>query len=220
MAPSSSHGKLRRGSGVFRAAELTSTTWADFEALFGRFNGVAGGCWCMFYHRTRREDVPHSRARTERNRRDHRALVRKGRAHGILVYHEEVPVGWCQFGRRAELPLIDTARTYRALLANGTPPAEWRITCFFVDPSARHRGAARFGLRAALAAIRRAGGGVVEAYPATLGAPVSHWFGTLSMFEREGFRETAPYGTHHRLVRRRLLPDSRRPKPPTVTRRT
>ncbi|MCI4345130.1 MAG: GNAT family N-acetyltransferase [Thermoplasmata archaeon] len=197
-------------SNSFRTAELSATTWADFEAFFGRFRGVAGGCWCMYYHRAERDHAPHTPARAEQNRRDHRALVGRGRAHGILVYHDGEPVGWCQFGRVEELPLVEAGRTYRALLAAGTAPADWRITCFFVAPSKRQRGAARFGLRAALQAIRNAGGGVVEAYPITRGAAMNHWFGTLSMFTREGFRETAPYGAHHRLVRRRLLPGSRR----------
>jgi GNAT superfamily N-acetyltransferase len=188
----------------FRTAELSAATWKDFEALFSRFRGVAGGCWCMYYHRAERDHGPHTARRSELNRSDHRALVGEGRAHGILVYHDNEPVGWCQFGRAEELPLIDSGRSYRALRAAGTSLPDWRITCFFVDPSARHRGAARLGLRAALDAIRRAGGGVVEGYPAQLGRPVSHWFGTLTMFTREGFRDLSAFGTHHRLVRRRL----------------
>jgi hypothetical protein len=53
-------------------------------------------------------------------------------------------------------------------------------------------------LRAALDAIRKKGGGLVEAYPiirwksGTFGNVSTH--GTVSMFEREGFRIVAPFG--------------------------
>lgn len=65
---------------------------------------------------------------------------------------------------------------------------DWRITCFFVGRTHRHRGVA--GL--ALGEIARLGGGTVESYPEdTTGRKVSGSFlhnGTLKMFERRGSR--------------------------------
>lgn len=191
--------------GEFTVRPLTEESWADFERLFGRFGGVQAGCWCFYYHRPGPIGEP-SAARTEQNRRDHRAMVAEGRARGILVFHGEEPVGWCQYGRPEELPRIDAGRKYRAIRAQGRGLPDWRITCFFVDPSQRHRGAARTALRAALSAIGDSGGGLVEAYPVVGRGAVASWFGSTSMFEREGFRTVAPFGRSNRLLERRVPP--------------
>ena len=188
----------------FRAREFVPSRWKDFEALFRKYHGVQAGCWCMFYHREGPSGPLGDPARPESNRRDHRALLTAGRAHGILVYCEGAPVGWCQYGPREELPRIERGRKYRALASHLGPPPRWRITCFFVDRPFRRSGAARFALHAALEAIRRRGGGIVEAYPATHGRAVATWFGTRSMFENEGFRAVRPFGRSNVLVRREI----------------
>jgi ribosomal protein S18 acetylase RimI-like enzyme len=124
--------------------------------------------------------------------------VEQGRAHGILVYANGEAVGWCQFGRREELPRIDNRRPYRGL-APDRDEKLWRITCFVVRTTHRRRGIASAALKAALEAIKSNGGGLVEAYP------LSRWLsrafgnestpGVLSMFEKEGFKVVAPFGT-------------------------
>jgi GNAT superfamily N-acetyltransferase len=153
----------------------------------------------------------HSRPeRGVRNRREKRALVEKGCAHGILVYTNEAPVGWCQYGPAEELPRIDNSRKYRGLAPEGGTKRLWRITCFVVDKKYRRRGVASAALKAALGAIRKRGGGLVEAYPITrwesraFGNESTN--GTVSMFEKEGFKIVAPFGSTrfstHVLVRK------------------
>ncbi len=211
-------GRLRGvGSGPSRliTKELSPETWTDFEKLFAKYGGVQGGCWCVFYQRPRPPSRPGlTRAEGgEANRRDKEALVRQGRSHGILVYAGAVPIGWCQYGPREELPRIDAGRKYRKLALGNQRGRLWRITCFFVDNEFRRKGVARVALRAALATIRREGGGTVEAYPATHGRAVGIWFGTVAMFEAEGFRKVAAYGRSNILVRRTLR-GRRRSRPP------
>jgi len=132
-----------------------------------------------------------------RNRRQKRALVEQGCAHGILVYDKGEAVGWCQYGPREELPRIDNKRIYRGLAPEGAVPL-WRITCFAVLKPYRRRGVASAALQAALEAIRNKGGGLVEAYPITrwesyaFGNESTH--GTVSMFRKAGFKEVAPFG--------------------------
>ena len=185
--------------------ELSPETWPDFEKLFAKHGGVQAGCWCMFYHR-RRPLPPEFRGkeRAAQNRRDKEAFVQQGRSHGILVYAGEQPVGSCQFGPRDELPRLDAGRIYRKLDLPVDAGKLWRITCFFVDRDYRHKGVAKVALLAALDAIRKKGGGVVEAYPATSRKTVGIWFGTVDMFERERFRTVCAYGNSNVLMRRTI----------------
>ena len=196
----------------YTARELSRKNWSDFERLFSQGNGWDHSC-CMHFHRPRGLAKPEwLRTRAERavrNRREKRDLVDRGCAHGILVYADGGPVGWCRYGRREELPRIDSLRKYRGL----EPAAAvklWRITCFAVLKKYRRRGAATAALKAALDAIKRKGGGLVEAYPIarcearTFGNESTH--GTASMFEKQGFKVVAPFGSTrfstHVLMRR------------------
>jgi GNAT superfamily N-acetyltransferase len=147
-----------------------------------------------------------------RNRREKRELVEKGCAHGILVYAEGEPVGWCQYGPSEELPRIDNMRKYRGLAPENAAKRLWRITCFAVLKNWRRRGVASVALKAALEAIRKNGGGLVESYP------ITHWesrafgnestHGTASMFKKAGFKDVAPFGSTrfstHVLMRRSI----------------
>jgi ribosomal protein S18 acetylase RimI-like enzyme len=191
---------------LFNTQELSSATWSDFAKLFSKHGGVQAGCWCMFYHRA--GPVTSTAAGrldlASRNRNDKRALVRRGNSHGIVVYAGTQPVGSCQYGLKEQLPRIDAGRYYRKLELRNDPGPLWRITCFFVDRDFRHRGIATIALRAALEAIRKKGGGVVEAYPVTNPRAVPIWFGSVGMFEREGFRKIAQLGRSTLVMRRTL----------------
>ena len=84
----------------------------------------------------------------------------------------------------------------------------WRITCFFVGRTHRHRGVADAALAGALDQIARLGGGLVESYPEeTEGRKVSSSFlnnATVSFFERHGFERDRQIGKHHWVVSRRI----------------
>jgi GNAT superfamily N-acetyltransferase len=186
----------------YTTKELSTETWPDFVRLFSQGGGW-DHCQCMHFHRPC--SLPKSkrlRTRAERavrNRREKKELVEAGHAHGILVYDDAVPVGWCQYGLKEELPRIDNRRKYREAVSEIETRKLWRITCFVVDKKYRRRGVAGAALKAALAAIRKKGGGVVEAYPIirwesrAFGNESTH--GTASMFEKEGFKVVAPLGS-------------------------
>jgi hypothetical protein len=121
------------------------------------------------------------------NQAEKRDLVDAGQAHGILVYDDSEPIGWCQFGPAEELPLSGARRLDRRIPPLGAG-VRWRITCFVTINRRRGRGVATTALRGALESIRERGGGLVEAYP-TLTPHNPSWAhaGTVSLFEREGF---------------------------------
>jgi GNAT superfamily N-acetyltransferase len=134
---------------------------------------------------------------------------------------EGEPVGWCQYGPREELSRIDNKWNYRELSLGAGTENLWRISCFVTDKKHRRRGVASAALAAALESIRRKGGGVVEAYPMipweelcrarvrrcghapAFGNASTH--GTLSMFERQGFKVVGPYGLSNVVVRKTVV---------------
>jgi ribosomal protein S18 acetylase RimI-like enzyme len=157
-------------------------------------------CWCTHHHiRSYSQNAqPPTRAeRAVRNRRQKEELAKKGCAHGILVYSKREPIGWCQYGLREELPRLDHTQNYRRLALEDSKDPLWRITCFVVDKQYRQRGVASFALKAALEAIRKKGGGLVEAYPVSKTDQGSNYIycGTVTMFEKVGFKTIAPLAT-------------------------
>lgn len=157
-----------------------------FDRLFADHGGVWGGCWCIFYHITEGFDE-HAYAK---NRRAKRRLVSEGRAHGTIVLCGDVPVGWCQFGPKEELPRIDGRKGYVPTSRN-----VWRITCFFIGRGHRRQGFAEFALRESMDAMKKLGVRSIEAYPVEgkLSATML-WSGTPELFERLGFTRVRPMG--------------------------
>lgn len=143
---------------TFTTRPLTPETWDDFARLVEANNGVWGGCWCMGFHP---EGVGKGHT-VPGNRRAKQAHVRNGTVHQILVYDGDECVGWCQYGSPMELPNTKNPKAYAKEL---TQLPDWRIGCIFTGSRHRRRGVARAALGAVLAAIRQAGGGLVEAYP-------------------------------------------------------
>ena len=173
----------------FATKELSEETWGDFVALFSRPGNGWNACWCMLCQRGRhlsRKDFPTKASQAQRNEQDKEDLVHRGQAHGIIVYAENEPVGWCQFGPSDELPLSDD-------LPQDGP--HWRITCFVTDKRFRRRGVAAVALRSALAAIAERGGGLVEGYPLDV-TKAWPYTGTVELFAKEGFTEARRFLIH------------------------
>ena len=193
----------------YTTKELSEKTWPDFEQLFETHPGPgAYPCWCMYNHwcgsLDKADKLDSSVQRTLRNHREKRALVETGASHGILIYCQGQPVGWCQYGAAEELPRIESNPRYRMLVREAGTTRLWRITCFVTHRKYRHRGIARRALKAALEAIQNRGGGMVEAYPIRRWGAYAEYRGTLSMFKTEGFKIVAPIGRNNVLVRRAI----------------
>jgi GNAT superfamily N-acetyltransferase len=184
---------------------LSPDTWPDFARLVEKHNGIFGGCWCISFHLTGKEE----QRGPEAYRAMKQKLVRGGQAHAALVFDGPNAVGWCQFGPTAELPNIRSKKAYEERL--GELP-DWRITCFFIDRERRGQGIATVALREALQEIGRLGGGTVEAYPEDYtGQRTSNSFlcsGTLGMFEKAGFKRDRKIAMR-RWVVNRTVPRSR-----------
>lgn len=183
--------------------EFTPELWPKLEKLFGK-NGACGGCWCMYWRLDqgeRYEDVKGPLAR----RRFH-ALVKSGKVHGVLAFHDGKLVGWCAFERRVDLPRLDRAPSLKVLDAERV----WSLPCFFVKADWRGKGVAAALLRAAAAALAARGAEIAEGYPVKLAGrsiPAAFaWTGVTPMFEAAGFdlAEARPKGKQR--YRKTLLP--------------
>lgn len=100
------------------------------------------------------------------NRRAFKKLVETGRALGIIAVDDKRPVGWCAFGRRADFPRLERTKAYR--LIDSDPTGIWSVNCLFLDKDFRGRGLSELMVRAAIKAIRKRRGKLIEAYPVTL----------------------------------------------------
>jgi hypothetical protein len=183
---------------------LTPDTWDDFARLVEANNGVWGGCWCMGFHA---EGVGKGHTATG-NRQAKQAHVRDGTVHQILVYSGDQCVGWCQYGSPVELPNIKNPKAYGQDLRD---LPEWRIGCIFTGSRYRRHGVARAGLSGALDAIRKAGGGLVEAYPEEVenrdpqrGAYLHT--GPTNLFEEFGFERDRKIAKWRWVMRLRIQP--------------
>ncbi len=71
----------------------------------------------------------------------------------------------------------------------------WSVNCFVIDRRHRRTGVATALLDAAVPYVRQQGGIILEGYPIDTGGQradaASVFTGTLSMFERAGFREVS-----------------------------
>lgn len=98
-----------------------------------------------------------------------------------------------------------TRATHRKDCEEKVEPADFRLTCCFVDRDYRHEGLAEAALRGAPELIAASGGGIVEGYPYdTGGEKVNASFldnGTRGMFEEAGFTYERPKAKNHCVMR-------------------
>lgn len=172
-----------------KVRELAKTDWPLVEQLFGA-KGACGGCWCMHWRREKGGKAWEA-VKGEPNRKDFQRLVTSGQAHGILAIDKSVPVGWCSFGKRTEFPRLDRTKAYH----RDDIDKVWSINCFYIAGGYRNQGLARLMAEAAVKAIKRRKGKLIEAYPTTLTKdgkklpPAFSYTGPENIFRELGFKE-------------------------------
>ena len=180
---------------------LTAERWADFERLFGE-RGACGGCWCMYWYRTRAQ---FESGKGPGNQRAMRAMVKKGPPPGLLAYDGDQPVGWCALAPRERYGTLARSRV-RAPIDD---KPVWSVVCFFVRKDWRRRGLSVKLLKAAAEYVRDQGGRILEGYPEDPGRSLPDPFvytGLVAAFEKAGFREAARRGKRRPIMRRMLRP--------------
>jgi ribosomal protein S18 acetylase RimI-like enzyme len=121
-----------------------------------------------------------------------------------VAYEGDEAVGWISIGPRDDYERL----AHSKVLAPVDDTPVWSIVCFVVGRQARGRGIARALLDAGVDYARAHGASMLEAYPTEVPnrkrIPSAEVYrGTLSMFERAGFK----------VVARRAGPGAATPRP-------
>lgn len=177
----------------FSVRPIVPTDWERIETLFGS-NGACGGCWCMYW-RVPSTGKYWAEHKGERNRATFEALVRSGKARGILAFAGAEPVGWCSVGPREDFAYLARAPKLR----DASPDGTWSVTCFFITRRVRRHGVALSLLRAAREFASDSGASSLEGFPVKPSRPGSlpdafiHT-GVPALFEQAGFSLVADLG--------------------------
>jgi GNAT superfamily N-acetyltransferase len=171
---------------------LTADRLPNLAKLFEQ-GGDPKWCWCAWY-RVRSADFSNA------TKRRHRSVLEtavaenavEGRAPGLVAYQDDEAVGWMSIGPREDYERLVHSR----VLAPIDEAPVWSIVCFVVGRRARGQGVARALLNAGIDYARDHGATVLEAYPVEVAdgdrIPSANVYrGTLSMFERAGFKVVA-----------------------------
>jgi GNAT superfamily N-acetyltransferase len=171
------------GSGL-TVLPLTPERMDDLASLFEQ-GGDPKWCWCTSFRLRGRDEF---QRRPSENRALLAELAERGPAPGLVAYRDGRAVGWVSLGPREDFERL----TYSKVLAPIDDRPVWSIVCFVVGRRERGQGIAGALLDAAIEHARASGATTLEAYPADTGGdriPSANVYkGTLSMFERAGFR--------------------------------
>jgi ribosomal protein S18 acetylase RimI-like enzyme len=164
----------------YRVVPMDESRIADFYRLHSVENGF-GWCFCVAWH------VPTWEGWAERSAGQNRALRDELFYHheydGYLLYHNDIPVGWCQVGPRDRLEKL------RKEMELDEDPDIWAITCFCIAPAYRGRHFADMMMEKILADMKTRGVKCAEGYPRHGGdlGPGEVWTGPEAVFIKAGF---------------------------------
>jgi GNAT superfamily N-acetyltransferase len=137
------------------------------------------GCYCRFPHADHAGGKWDLDAR-EANRMAAAAMIERGEMRGYLAYVDGRPVAWCNANLRSSYTIFDADER--------DPQTIGTIACFAVAKPYRRQGIAGQLLEAACEGFRKAGIGVVEAYPRPdADSAAANHLGPLSMYLAAGF---------------------------------
>ena len=181
--------------------------WGAVESVFAT-DASTRNCWCQFH-------VLENRDQRSTTRDSRRALLREQVAtldppRGLVALARGEAVGWCGVEPRTRLRHVLASR----LVIRDSPyppddPGVWSIYCILVPPTLRKQGIASILLKRAIEHARSLRARALEGYPIDTSLrggqlPPGFSTGTLTMFEREGFRSVGALGSGRTLVHRDL----------------
>ena len=141
-------------------------------------------CWCLS-HRLRAPEIE-ERGHGSREQAM-RSLCAEKYPPGVVTYLDDVPVGWCNIGPRADIPRLAGSKLIRPV--DDVPV--WSIVCVVVRGGHRKKGVSAQLIDGAVQYAADNGAPAVEAHPVDPPGRMDTtmaFVGTRAMFERVGFR--------------------------------
>lgn len=167
--------------------QLSTSTWKDFEKLFGE-RGACGGCWCMYWRLSAKE---FEKQKGEGNKKAIKKLASQNKVIGLIFYTDDLPVGWCSVAPREDFPRLANSRVLKPVDENPV----WSVVCLFIHKDYRRKGISSQILKHTVEFCKSKGADIVEGYPVvpyTDKIPAAFaWTGIPSAFEKAGFKEAA-----------------------------
>ncbi len=161
---------------------MTPDRFDDFADVVNP-NRRADACWCLSHRlRTREIEELGNGSREQAMRR----LCERRDPPGVVAYLDGLPVGWCNIGRRDDMPRLVHSRVIRPL--DDVPV--WSIVCVVVRGGHRRQGVTTPLIEGAVDFARSRGAPAVEAYPVDPPGRMDTtmaFVGTRTMFESAGF---------------------------------
>ncbi|HLS64952.1 MAG TPA: GNAT family N-acetyltransferase [Ruania sp.] len=161
---------------------VTPDRFEDFADVVNRTRRERH-CWCLSHRLPGKEiDALGDGDREQAMRR----LCEREHPPGVVTYCDDVPVGWCSIGPRAEITLLTRSRLIRPV--DELPV--WSIICVVVRPGHRRQGVTTRMLTDAVDYAAAQGAPAVEAYPVDPEGRMDltmAFVGTRAMFEKVGF---------------------------------
>ena len=183
---------------------LTPERWNDLVSLFnGRGGSQVRSCWCMFYRRSGRADIPAGMPVAEHNKGALKALVDQGTVPGLLGYRNGKPIAWVSLGPREDYAKLANSPVMKPV----DDKPVWSVVCFYTALEARGEHIAEAMLEHAAEFACANGARLLEAYPvdkSARGRDDSMWFGAKAMYDRAGFKEIARRKPQRPVVRKAL----------------
>jgi len=171
---------------------VTADRWEDLAAFFGP-SGAFAHCWCTWWRQTSAEFSQGVEGKGAPNRALMHSLVEAGNEPGLLAYSDGRPVGWTSLAPRPQYGRILRSRRIGPEPEDAADERIWSVVCFWIPRQERGKGIANALLKAGVDHARARGATTLEAYPVDTASgrqPSANLFtGTLTMFQRAGFRE-------------------------------
>ena len=188
--------------GGIRIEPLTAATWEALAALF-REGGDPRMCWCQFWRLRSRDFAP---LKVPQLRERLHEQADSDLPPGLVALEGDRAVGWTSVAPRDDYQRV----VHSKVIPKIDDRPVWSIVCFAISRAARQRGIAQALLDGAVAFARSRGATALEAYPLDLEPgeqvnPNAAYTGTLSMFERAGFRVVADRASDPSSTKRRVV---------------
>ena len=179
------------------AAHVVPASEVDFSAVERALTGGGDGasCWCRWLIETRAVFDASSRSAKRALLQQEIAATRP--SPGLVAFVDGDAAGWVRVGPRPSQPGVLRTQVVRRGSREPADDADvWAITCLVVRSEHRRAGVAGVLVDAAVAFAGEHDARIVEGYPVDAAARASVtsselWHGTVGLFERAGFQETA-----------------------------